>query len=121
MLPLRGIDCDVHPALPSLRALLPYLEPYWREQVTIRGIDGLDLAASPLNAPASARPDWRLPNAKPGADRDALRRHVLDDLGARFAILHCLYGVPALFNRHFAAALASALNDWIAAEFLGPE
>ena len=25
-----GIDCDVHPALPGVPALLPYLEPYWQ-------------------------------------------------------------------------------------------
>ena len=54
-------------------------------------------------------------------DLDALRRHVLDGLGARAAILHCLYGVAGLFNRHLAAALAGALNDWIAAEWLDRE
>ena len=37
-----AIDCDVHPAVPGMRALLPYLEEHWREQVTMRGIDGLD-------------------------------------------------------------------------------
>ncbi len=43
--PSRGaIDCDVHPAVPGMAALLPYLDEYWREQVTVRGIDGLDLA-----------------------------------------------------------------------------
>ena len=36
-----GIDCDVHPALPGLSALLPYLDAYWREQITVRGIGGL--------------------------------------------------------------------------------
>src|SRR3954467_936069 len=121
MIPSGGIDCDVHPALPGVRTLLPYLEPYWREQVTTRGIDGLDLAAYPAGAPASCRADWRLADGKPGGDRDALARHVLHELGARFAILHCLYGIPALYKRHFSAALATALNDWIAAEWLDPE
>ncbi len=116
-----GIDCDVHPALPGVPTLLPYLEPYWREQVTVRGIDGLDLASYPLRAPFSARPDWRLPDGKAGSDFEALRRHVLDGFGSRFAILHCLYGVQGLFNRHFAAVLATALNDWIAAEWLDRE
>src|SRR3954468_13964042 len=102
MHPLGGIDCDVHPALPGTAALLPYLDPYWREQVTVRGIDGLDLSAYPLNAPSSVRPDWRLPNGKPGAALAALRRHALAAFGSRLAILHCLYGTPALYNRHFA-------------------
>ena len=35
------IDCDIHPALPSSAALLPYLDDHWKEQVTTRGIDGL--------------------------------------------------------------------------------
>ncbi|GAC1341342.1 MAG: amidohydrolase family protein [Acetobacteraceae bacterium] len=121
MTALAGIDCDVHPALPGLPALLPYLEPYWREQVVVRGIDGLDLAAYPIGAPVSARADWRLPDGKPGSDLDALRRHVLDGFGSRLAILHCLYGIQALFNRHFAAVLATALNDWLAAEWLDRE
>ncbi|HYZ61893.1 MAG TPA: amidohydrolase family protein [Acetobacteraceae bacterium] len=116
-----GIDCDVHPALPGLPALLPYLEPYWREQVTVRGIDGLDLSAYPLGAPVSARPDWRPAEGKPGADFATLRRHVLDGFGSRLAILHCLYGVAGLFNRHLAAALATAVNDWIAQEWLDRE
>ena len=121
MSPLGGIDCDVHPALPGVPTLLPYLEPYWREQVIVRGIDGLDLSSYPLNAPSSVRADWRLPSGKPGSDLDALRRHVLDGFGSRFAILHCLYGVPALFNRHFAAVLATALNEWIVQEWLDRE
>jgi len=121
MTDIPGIDCDVHPALPDLATLLPYLPPYWREQVTVRGIDGLDLSSYPLGAPVSARADWRIPGGKPGSDLGTLRRHVLDGFGARAAILHCLYGIPALFNRHFASALATALNDWIAAEWLDPE
>ena len=116
-----GIDCDMHPALPGTAALLPYLEPYWREQVIVRGIDGLDLSAYPLGAPPSARAYWRPSEGKPGADLDALRRDVLDGFGARAAILHCLYGVAGLHNRHLAAALAGALNDWIAAEWLDRE
>ena len=24
-----GVDCDLHPALPGLKSLLPYLSDYW--------------------------------------------------------------------------------------------
>jgi hypothetical protein len=27
------IDCDFHPVVPNLQALLPYLEDHWRESV----------------------------------------------------------------------------------------
>ena len=39
-IPFKGaIDCDVHPALPSTKALLPYLDDYWRDQFINRYID----------------------------------------------------------------------------------
>mgnify|MGYP000898509105 CR=1 FL=1 len=28
-----GIDCDLHPALPGIQSLLPYLNDYWSDQV----------------------------------------------------------------------------------------
>ncbi len=116
-----AIDCDVHPAVPGMRALLPYLEEHWREQVSVRGIDGLDPASYPINIPANARPDWRPASGKPGSDLDLLREHVLAPFGTRYAILNCLYGAASVFNVHFAAALCRAINDWIAAEWLDKE
>lgn len=120
-MPTGPIDCDVHPAVPRIAALTPFLEPYWREQVEIRGTDGLDLASYPVHAPDSCRPDWRVPGTKPGTDLSALRRHALDGFGTSVAICNVLYGAPALFNRHFATALARATNDWLAAEWLDRE
>lgn len=116
-----AIDCDVHPAVPNMQALLPYLEEHWREQVTLRGIDGLDSNFFPPNIPANGRPDWRLTGGKPGSDLDALREHVLAPFHTRCAILNCLYGAPGTHNVHFAAALSRAINDWIAAEWLDKE
>jgi len=37
-----AIDVDVHPAVPGMAALLPYLDAHWREQMVVRGIDGLE-------------------------------------------------------------------------------
>jgi predicted TIM-barrel fold metal-dependent hydrolase len=116
-----GVDCDVHPAVPGMAALLPYLEPYWREQVEVRGIDGMDLASFPPTVPAHGRADWRLATGKPGSSLELMRRQLLDGFGPRFAILNPLYGVQAAYNEHFAAALARAVNDWLVAEWLEPE
>ena len=116
---LGGIDCDLHPALPGTAALLPYLDAYWREQITVRGIDGLDLMCFPPHAGAHGRPDWRgAAGARPGAALDLLRAQALDAFGTETGILNCLYGIEALGNEYLAAALARALNDWIAAEWL---
>jgi predicted TIM-barrel fold metal-dependent hydrolase len=116
-----GIDCDVHPALPGMAALLPYLDPYWREQVSVRGIDGLDLSSFPTMMDAHGRPDWRPAKGKPGSSLELLRTQALDGFGSAIAICNPLYGVEAIYNDHFAAAVARAMNDWIVAEWLDRE
>src|SRR3569623_3486686 len=70
-----AIDCDIHPALPSMRALLPYLDEYWRAHVTMRGLDrdSYTAAAFPPNAPINARPDWKPGSGTAGADLSALQ------------------------------------------------
>src|SRR5215475_13239450 len=54
-----GVDCDVHPAVPHLTSLLPYLNDYWRDQVTTRGMVDLVSQSYPQNSPIASRPDWR--------------------------------------------------------------
>jgi predicted TIM-barrel fold metal-dependent hydrolase len=122
--PLHGaIDCDLHPTMPPASALLPYLPEYWRDQLANRHIDkmGFNLTSYPPNAPLSARPDWRGPTGAPGGDLDMLRREALDRFGTRYAICNPLHGAIALFNEDMAAALCSAVNDWIARELLDRE
>ncbi|HQT79957.1 MAG TPA: amidohydrolase family protein [Rhodopila sp.] len=116
-----GIDCDIHPAVPNLKALHPYLSDHWRDIVIQRGVHELNSIAYPANSPLTARPDWRVPGAKPGADLDLLRQHALDPFGTSIAIANCLYGVQLLFSEDMGAGIARALNDWMAAEWLDKE
>jgi predicted TIM-barrel fold metal-dependent hydrolase len=120
-LPPGGVDCDLHPAVPSIAALLPYMEPFWRDMTVTRGIDELYTIAYPAGAALSARPDWRLQDAPAGSDLDALRRQALDPFGTSIAIANCLYGVQALYSEDLAAAFARAVNRWMAAEWLDRE
>src|SRR5712671_2606403 len=88
-----AIDCDLHPALPGMGVLLPCLDDYWREMVSIRALDRLNLSLTsyPQNAPLSCRPDWKLGEGqKPGSSLDAMQAHVLDHHQLRFGILNCL-------------------------------
>ena len=48
---LRAIDCDVHPMVPAMSALAPYLDEFWRDQVVERGITSLDGQSWPIRAP----------------------------------------------------------------------
>ena len=49
----RAVDCDVHVSVPSVKALLPYLDSYWRQQFVTRGIDRIswNMTSDPPNAP----------------------------------------------------------------------
>jgi len=114
------IDCDVHPVLPGLAALRRYLEPHWREQIVARGLDELESNSYPKNAPLTARPDFRGP-PRAGADPGRLAAQALDPFATRLAICNCLYGVQLPFSEDLGAALATALNDWIAGEWLDRE
>jgi hypothetical protein len=126
---LKSIDCDVHPSVPGMRALIPYLDEFWRDSVEDRGIDSLESISYPPNAPISARPDFRVPPPYPpplaGEGREGvatsireLQAQVFDRWGAGFAICNCLYGVQLVLNEDMARAFARDMNDWIAKEWL---
>ena len=114
----RAIDCDVHPGVPDIKALFPYLDDHWRDQVEDRGIPSLESISYPPNAPITARADWRGPKGVAATSVADVGRHVFERWGAGTAILNCLYGVQLVFNEDMAAAFARALNDWIVAEWL---
>lgn len=114
--PTPKIDCDLHVTLPTTQKLLPFLKDYWREQVTSRGIDRLELTSDLSNIPSAVRPDWR-----GEIDVDQVRRKALDELGSDIAICNCLYGSQAVYNQDLAAALCRATNDWLVQEWLSKD
>ncbi len=84
-----AIDCDIHPALPSMQVLVPYLDEYWRSHILMRGLerDNYTASAFPPNAPINCRPDWKPAKGSAGTDLDLLAltgsrcvRHTLRDL-----------------------------------------
>lgn len=117
-----AIDCDIHPAVPSMAALLPYMTDHWRDSVQQRGVHELSSIAYPKNAPITARPDWRETGGGPaGSTLEAVRTHALDGFGSSLAICNCLYGVQLLFSEDMAAGFATAVNTWMAREWLDAE
>jgi uncharacterized protein len=115
---LRAVDCDVHPTVPDIKALLPFLDEYWRDSVEERGISSLDSANYPPRAPISARPEWRGRNGLAATELSQFQAQVFDRWNASLAICNCLYGVQLLFSEDMGRAFARALNDWIAKEWL---
>src|SRR6201992_2181874 len=116
-----GIDCDIHPSVPNLKALFPYLTDHWRDIIVQRGVHELNSIAYPANSPLTARPDWRVEGVRPGSDLGLLRRHALDPFRTSIAIANCLYGVQLLFSEDMGAGFARAVNDWIGAQWLPQE
>jgi predicted TIM-barrel fold metal-dependent hydrolase len=116
-----AIDCDVHPTVPDIQALVPHLDDYWREMVDVRGIDGFESRNYPPLAPLSARPDWRGLNGRAAESVAPVRSQLFDHWGVDHAILNCLYGIQQIMDEQLAAAMARAVNDWIAAEWLNVE
>lgn len=117
----QSIDCDIHPAMPTTKLLLPFLDEYWANQIVVRGIDGLNLASYAPRLPLTARPDWRHGDAIPGSRLETIRRDALDGFGSSLAILNCLHGAQATFSEDLAAALCKAINDWLVVEWLDKE
>jgi predicted TIM-barrel fold metal-dependent hydrolase len=115
---LTSIDCDVHPSVPGMQALKPYLEDFWRDSVEDRGIASLESISYPPNAPISVRPDFRGAGRRAATTVGDLQAQVFDRWGVSFAICNCLYGVHLVLSEDMARAFTRALNDWIAKEWL---
>lgn len=115
------VDCDVHAHVPGIDALFPYLAPVWREFIEERGWRapvGLDVIYPP-NAPSSCRAEWRPADGRvPASDLTLLQDHILERFAVDHAVITCYYAVDSLRHPDWAAAMASAVNDWLIAEWL---
>jgi predicted TIM-barrel fold metal-dependent hydrolase len=104
------VDCDVHVAVPSIRALHPYLTEYWRDGLREAGFrqpQGIDYTF----------PDWSPQAIRPSdTTPDEIAARVLGV--ADLAVLNCCYGLEALRHPYLAAALATAVNAWLQEEWL---
>jgi predicted TIM-barrel fold metal-dependent hydrolase len=116
-----AIDCDIHPGVPDIKSLLPYMSDFWQESFVDRGIDGFDMMSYPLNAPITCRPDWRVKGQRPGASLDAMRAQALDNFGIGTAICNPLTGGQVAVSETMGAAICSAVNDWIRQHWLDQE
>jgi uncharacterized protein len=112
------IDCDVHPTVPGMKSLLPYLDAHWRETVVRRGIEDQTTISYPTINPLTFRSDWKDATGKAGTSVESLAAEALDPFGTSIAICNCLWGAQAAFSEDLGVAMARAVNDWIAREWL---
>ena len=110
-----AIDCDVHPPSPRRADLLPYLDDYWKEIVTTREVDVLEMNSFPERTLPYMRPDWK---ANGGDPLEAMQKNLLDPLKLDLAILNVVSGAHALFDPYLSAAICRATNDWLIDKWL---
>ena len=112
---LSLIDCDAHHNWRGVKDVLPYLPRYWADYVIESQFKSLPNSPYPKGVGGGERVDARPGDVgSAGSDVDLFRRQLLDEWGVDIAILTGqFYNVAFLANAGFAAALSSALNDWM--------
>ncbi len=124
---LRFVDCDIHPAMRSPADLIPFLPQRWRDHWARYGNHSREMYSDTIGYPrmvaAIARNDaWPPGGAPPGSDLAFMQRQHLDAYGVEAGILVPLSTRgPEQRNLDFAAAMCTALNDWVAATWLDRE
>lgn len=107
------IDASVHPVIPDVDVIYAGLAPAWREFVDIAGLRQPPALgySYPPHAPTSMRSEIADPSTM--ASADVIVRECLSRTGASALILNGYWGVDSIRNPDLAAALASAVNDWL--------
>lgn len=130
------VDCDIHNAPRNEEALLRYMPERWREARAAGG--RLDAAVEarretlgdrsylgaeyPRATPRASRTDaWPPSGDPPASDLPFMREQLLDRYGIEYGVLTPMLGAGEQLDLERGAALASAINDWQAAEWLDPE
>lgn len=112
------IDCDIHPRVPNLEALKPFMSAHWWNILKTYGTRQRHGFAKgypfPKATPLACRRDAWPPNGGPPAsDLAFMREQHLDPYGIEYGIMNPLApSGEGEQNPELSAALCSATNDW---------
>lgn len=113
------VDCDVHPVLETSEALLPYLDPYWSDQLIGQRFPSYEPNFHPPTSPVAERPGLtKGPTGRAATRVEDLVADVFADSDTDFAILNPLYSIQQIHQPRREQAHARALNTWIQKEWL---
>lgn len=124
---LRVVDCDIHPTLAKPDEILPFLSRRWREHAKAYGASVrqavTDMQSHFRMQPQTSRADSFPPSGgPPGSDVDFMRQQHLDPNGVEYGVLIPLrLGAGSQRNLAYGAALASAVNDWLAEKWFAAD
>jgi predicted TIM-barrel fold metal-dependent hydrolase len=114
------IDCDHHPEIDSVKDLYPYLSQRWRDHIDAYGTRGTAGGYYPrfMDHIEDARPPS---GRRSGSEYAFVKTNFLDRWNLVYGILTPLVPAGRQLNHELDAALATAANDWLVAEWLDPE
>ncbi|MGG4341983.1 amidohydrolase family protein [Paenibacillus lautus] len=115
---MKIIDVDVHNEQDD-RALLPYLQEPWRSRVAASGIG---YAGSGYYSPIGVMKKDSIPpgGGKAGSDPDYMIKQLIEGYNLDYAVLTgVVYNISSTHDPDYAAAICSAYNDYLIAEWLG--
>ncbi|MFD3269292.1 amidohydrolase family protein [Paenibacillus dendritiformis] len=114
----KVIDTDVHNEQDD-SALVPYLAEPWKSRVASSGIG---YAGSGYYSPIGVMKKDSIPpgGGKAGSDPDLLIKQLIEGYNIEYAILTgVVYNISTTHDPDYAAAICSAYNDFLIAEWLG--
>jgi uncharacterized protein len=113
------IDADVHNYPNSIADLRPFLSSRWQAYVDQSGLKLPGVSLYPKVFAAAARRDaWPPTGDIPGSDPAFAAEQLLDHWSIDCAILNPLVAASALHNHDLGNAIARAVNEWTAAQWL---
>jgi predicted TIM-barrel fold metal-dependent hydrolase len=116
------IDCDVHHKYGNLSALLPWVDPAYRDYFCHVGFGGFKLSSSRWIHPHGTVRDDSVPpdSVPPASDYETVREQLLDPLDVEYAVLtgEDILTLSSLPNPQLAAAIATAYNRYLVDEWL---
>jgi predicted TIM-barrel fold metal-dependent hydrolase len=112
------IDADVHCEVPKVEALFPYLPDHWVEHIQQTLFKGPVDSYYPSKTSGGGPEGRRTDGVDQVSSLQVVQEQLLDPSGAQHAVLNCLYAIDSLNNPDAAVAMASAVNDWLIAEWL---
>ena len=121
-------DCDIHPVLPSIEVLRPFMTAQWWQYLQTYGTSlrqGHQAGVNPYPKaqPNAARRDsWPPGGGAPGTDLDFLRKQHLDAHNIIMGICNPLTpSGQGLMNPGLSAAMCHANNEWQLHDLVTPE
>jgi uncharacterized protein len=120
---LPVIDTDVHEVLRTADQLVPYMDEAWRSYITdYRFKDGFIAGGDPYVFRGGHRMDYSQEYGVAAESVEAMRLHLLEQARETVVIINGFFHVAAMrASYEFAAAAASAYNNWQIAEWLDKE